>query len=416
MSNAEYRFTKDFYSIISIVKWNSLGFFFLEFLVPFVASQELRASGVQMGIIFSAQVFGYALSSPFVGAIADRYSKVRLALIGSVGRGIAYFIIYSAIVAKILPAMAFGTFSIGFMAGFFWIPLDTLISEKSDKHHRSSAFGIRSSALGQGTLFGAFAGFGILGLSYELFPGNNFLLYSALPLFGLANFYAGILFIKNVDEKLKFEDSNQEVDQDVHSTTALIPTVLVIGLFLLLGVLFLSTVNGSLAKPFLQVYLLENIENDVVLAALAYAPSGTVSMLLAPKLGEIADRINPLLGITITSIIGAFVTWLLINTTSLWVFAGLLVIDVTVVVTNGLILANIISRVSQKHRGKIFGAQSTASNIGAIAGPIIGGTIWDIFGMKSPFIFSILVELALIPVYLIAVFLIRPHLAESLEN
>ncbi|MFX1516640.1 MAG: MFS transporter [Promethearchaeota archaeon] len=410
------RVTDDFNSMIKITIFNSLGFFFLDFLIPYVASQELQAAGIDMGVIFSVIVVGYMMSSPFVGVLTDRISKKLLVFVGSVGRGVAYFFLYFAIIIKSLIGLTLGMFLLGFCAGFFWIPLDTLIAEKSSTRHRSYAYGKHYSAEGIGTFFGAFIGFGILLMAIEIAPNNSFLIYSALIVFGLVNILAGIVFFLLVDESIKFENienGNTGVDNSPIQKT--IPKGLLIGLVLLFIVLFLSSTNGSLAKPFLNVYLLETIEDNPTLAALAYAPSGFVSMLLAPKLGQIADRTNPYLGISLASVLGAIITFCLINTSDLWMFAFLLILDVTVVTTGGLILSNFISRVSKSHRGKIFGLQSTFNNVGAIIGPIFGGIVWDLFEPKSPFIVSIVVELALIPFFIIAIFYLKPHLAESLK-
>ncbi|MFX0172229.1 MAG: MFS transporter [Candidatus Hodarchaeota archaeon] len=413
----KFRVTNDFQTMINIIIFNSLGFFFLDFLIPYVASQELGALGAEMGIIFSVLVIGYMISSPFIGAITDRTSKKILVFIGSMGRGIAYFLLFFAIILKSLWGIAFGMFSLGFLAGFFWIPLNTLIAEKSSVENRSYAYGRRQSAEGIGTFFGAVIGFSILMNAVETTPNNPFLIYSALIVFGLANFFAGIIFLIRVDESIKF---HEEVKEKPSSNKKLkqenwIPSGFFLGFSLLILVLFLSSANGSLAKPFLNVYLLENIENNPTLAALAYAPSGIVSMLLAPKLGELADRMNPYLGISVASGLGALVTFTLIKTSNLWIFAGLLIIDITIVTTGGLILSNFISRVSKTHRGKIFGFQSTFSNFGAVVGPILGGFLWD-FSSKLPFIISILVELALILPFIIAIFYLKPHLAEKFTN
>jgi len=413
----EIRVTNDFQVMINIIIFNSFGFFFLDFLIPYVASQELGALGAEMGIIFSVTVFGYMISSPFVGAITDRTSKKSLVFIGSIGRGVAYFLLFFAIILKSLLGIAVGMFSLGFLAGFFWIPLNALIAEKSSAKNRSYAYGRRQSAEGIGTFFGSFIGFGILMSAVETTPDNSFLIYSALVVFGLSNFYAGIVFLIRVDESIKFYEETEE-NQSATNTSKqekCLPSGFLLGLSLLFIVLFLSSTNGSLAKPFLNVYLLENIENNPTLAALAYAPAGFVSMLLAPKLGELADRANPYLGISLASGLGAFITLALINTSNLWIFAGLLIIDVTIVTTGGLILSNFISRVSKTHRGKIFGFQSTFSNFGAVVGPILGGILWD-FSSKLPFIISILIELVLILPFVIAIFYLKPHLAEKLKN
>jgi DHA1 family multidrug resistance protein-like MFS transporter len=401
--------------MIKITIFNSLGFFFLDFLIPYVASQELKAGGMDLGVIFSVIVVGYMISSPFVGIMTDRISKKLLVFIGSIGRGGAYFFLYIAIIMKSLLGLASGMFLLGFMAGFFWIPLDTLIAEKSSAANRSYAYGRHYSAEGIGQFFGAFIGFGILLIAIEITPNNSFLIYSALVVFGIVNILAGIYFFLFVDESIKYENT-ENVPVGESSIQNKIPSGLVIGLGLLFIVLFLSATNGSLAKPFLNVYLLENIENNPTLAALAFAPSGFVSMLLAPKLGEIADKTNPYLGISLASVLGAIITFALVSTSELWIFAILLIMDITIVTTGGLILSNFISRVSKSHRGKMFGFQSTFTGFGAIIGPILGGIVWDLFSPQAPFIVSIVVELALIPFFIIAIIYLMPHLAESLEE
>ena len=60
-----------------------------------------------------------------------------------------------------------------------------------------------------------------------------------------------------------------------------------------------------------------------------------------------------------------------------------------------------------------MGIQSFFFNIGAVVGPIMGGFFWDYFGNKAPFTISIIVELSLIPFYIIAVYLMKPHLTET---
>lgn len=131
---SENRFTSDFNSMINIVMFNSVGFFFLEYLIPIVASIIIGATGLQIGLLFSVQVIGYMISSFFTGFITDKIkSKTSLILLGSFGRGIAYFILYTALIFSSLIGIGISTFCIGFFAGFFWIPFDTLIAEKSHK-------------------------------------------------------------------------------------------------------------------------------------------------------------------------------------------------------------------------------------------------------------------------------------------
>lgn len=84
--------------------------------------------------------------------------------------------------------------------------------------------------------------------------------------------------------------------------------------------------------------------------------------------------------------------------------------------TANLIFANLVSRITSKHRGKIFGFFQFFGNIGAIIGPILGGIALDSPGLKAPFLISIVVELCLIPFYIILVRIIKPHLREKCDE
>ncbi|MFW9785081.1 MAG: MFS transporter, partial [Candidatus Heimdallarchaeota archaeon] len=145
--------------------------------------------------------------------------------------------------------------------------------------------------------------------------------------------------------------------------------------------------------------------------------TGLLATLFAPKLGTLVDKLHPLAGITITSSLGALMTWLLINASNIWIFSLLLLFDLAIGMSAGLIFQNLYSRISSEHRGKIFGIGDFFAFLGAVIGPVIGGVVTDLFiSDKLPFIISIFVELSLIPLYVAAVYLLLPHLAESFEK
>ena len=409
------RFTPDLRSMINILILNSLGFFFLDFLTYYYTSQEISATGLQVGLIFTLNIFGNILSSTFTGIVTDKVkSKSKLILIGSFGRGIAYFVIYIAFFYASLIGIYIGYFSLGFFVGFFWIPFNTLISQKSQKQNRSEAFGKREAAVGRGLVIGAIIGFTIFNFAVN-YTDNPLIIYLAIPLSGLANFYAGIKFIRKVDESIVITTIDTNTNRKSKSDKILKRNI-VIGMSLISIVLLLANMNGSLARPFLNFYLLEVITSDPFLASLVYLPAGAISMFIAPKLGKLADRIKPELSISITSIIGAITTWLLINTNNYFIFSILLTVDVTVVQTANLVVQNLISRISIAHRGKSFSALQIFMGFGNVVGPIMGGLAWDFISITAPFIISIIVEICLIPFYVVATIIIKPLLKEGFED
>ena len=411
------RFTTDFNQMLKIVILNSLGFFFIGFLVPIIARYNMFATAIQISLIVSFQVLGRTIRGTITGFLTDRMkSRKKLVLIGSIGRGISYFIIYTSIILNSIILLGIGTFALGFMAGVFWVPFNTLIAEKSNKDNRSEAYGKRNSSNAIGQMIGGVIGF-ILLMILEFFTSNPFLLYASIPIFGIANFYAGFKFNREVDESIKFNDPSDNLtnplikkNKEKHAKLA---GPLILGSFFLMSVLFLSNINGSIAKPFLNIYVIETIESNIQLVTWAYLPAGIVATLLAPKLGKLVDKFRPAIGITVTSTLGALVTWFLINSANIWVFSLLLLIDMTIMIASGLIFQNLLSRISLKNRGKMLGSGEFFQFLGSVIGPILGGVVWDFYGPTYPFIISIFVELSLIPLYLLVVYYLIPHLAET---
>ncbi len=287
--------------------------------------------------------------------------------------------------------------------------------------------------MGWGNFFGSILSFIIFGIANFFVPNNRFLVYSPLILFTISNVYAGIIFNRHVNEELTYDHyitniyppsaeffiESQTID--VSSSNSQTRNNLAFGFligFIFLTVAFMtSNINQSLAPPFFQVYLIDEIGvNNATMVMLIYFPSQIIAMLLAPKLGKISDKINPMLGIAIASSFGSLVTWLIVNTTSGWEFGVILTFDATFAWAGMLILQNFVSRVSKSHRGKIFGLTQWMSLFGALIGPILGGLVWDHIGPRAPFIISIFVELSVIPLYFIAIRFLTPHMAEKIEE
>jgi len=410
----EERFTNDYNQMLKIVILNSLGFFYIGFWIPVIARTNMGATGFQLSLIVVASVLGRIISGFITGILTDRIkSKKILLTIGSYGRALAYFVIYIAFITNFLILLGIGHFTLGFMAGVFWVPFNTLIAEKSSKNHRSEAYGKRDSLNAVGQIIGALSGFLIIIFS-SIYTDNPVIIYSIIPIYGISNLIAGLIFNRRVDESIKFSPIiDVRSDNKLEKTKLLYSTPVIIGLFFLMCVLFLGSINGSIARPFLNIYLLENIESDINIVIWAYLPAGVLATLLAPRLGMIVDKLHPSIGITITSLLGALITWFLINSANIWIFSFLLLIDLTIMISAGLIFQNIVSRISTEHRGKILGIGDFFAFLGSVIGPILGGLVWDYISPQFPFIISIYVELSLIPLYLIVVYYLIPHLAET---
>ena len=420
--------TPDFKPMLQIIFWNSLGFFFFTFLIPYASLEIMGGTGVELGFTVSSLTFGGLITAPIVGYLTDKISKKKLVLFGSIGRGISYIIMYFSIIFKSQYGFMFGIFFIGFSVGYFWTPLDALISQKSHKTYRATAFGARGGMIGKGNLVGSLISFTIFGLSYTFIPNITWIVYSPLLLFTFSNFYAGITFFKNTNEDLTYDDyisslnneenplilSNLDEDNSKKETNTKNnnSTKLYLGFIIFMIAFMFTSINQTLSYPFLQGYLIENFVQNPILIMAVYFPSEMIAQLLAPKLGVLADKLNTRITIFITGSLGALITLALINSPNAWVFGILLICDTMFAWLGMLILQNFLSRFSTTHRGKIFGLRQWVSLLGGVFGPIIGGYAW-IISHEMPFIISIFVELSLIPLLILALYALKPFVAEK---
>ena len=418
-----HKFTSDFNSVIFIVVWNSLGFFFIEYIMNYFIYFALGYPAPNVGLFFASITFGGLISSSFIGYLTDRYSKRFLVMIGAFGRGLSYFVLYISMILQSLIGLYISAFLLGMGAQIFWNPLDTIISEKSSKYHRSTAFGRRRLALGIGMVLGTIIGFSTFIYSNFFIPNNNYLAYIAIPIFGVSNFYAGVQFSRKVDENKKFEYpilENELIEENnvktsEQSSQKSINTIYFLGILILFSGFFLTALNSGIYRPYIQTYVLTEINSNVELVAWFYLPTALLGALIAPKLGTLADKLNPYLMVAVSSFFGGLVTWLIINSGNLWIFAVLLIIDNTIMLTVSFVFVNFLSRVSIKHRGKIFGMITLFDSIGMIIGPILGGIIWETISHQAPFIISIIAEWSLISFFIIGMKLLNPYLVEPIE-
>ncbi len=430
-------FTPDFNHVLSIVKWNCLGFLFIDFLIPFVVSAEIQASMLSLGLVVSFGMVGHVIGSPIAGFLADKVSKRRLVLAGACGRGIAYVMMYLAIALQVvlgpggaLAGLMATELVLGFTVSFFWVPMNAMIADKSAKQCRSLAFGKRQYYKGIGIVIGTAMGILIFVASNVLipdsFPLKSFFPHASLIIYGLANVLAGISFYRHVDDCLVHDSKLVEE----RTTTLVVAETLqhdrvvlkrasislVAGFSILMIAVFATMLNEAITKPFLRVYVLENIEPNPNIAIIGFVPGTLISLFLAPKLGELADRVNPAKAIAVICTLGGIVTWFVVNAGNIWLFIPLHTIDATLALSTGLIIDNVLSRVSKMHRGKLFGMKSLSANLGELTAPIIGGFLYDTVNGQAPFIFSIFVEWSLIGLYAAVMFFIKRQLAESFDK
>jgi len=441
--------TPDFNSMIRITFWNGLGFIFFMFIKSYVVLFYFGSTGIVFGIIMAMQPFARLISMPLIAYLTDHTSKKLLVLIGSLGRTFSYSLYWISLVIKDLTLFGIGTFCQGLLVAFFWPPFFSLISEKSCKDNRTQALATgRGKMIGYGFLVGAFISIPIFGLTSIFMPNNIPLMYSPILIFAILNLIAGYRFHVRVDEDLTYEkfcasldESNLQVQSlmsdDVIVGEETITTVeihdipetfnrklnksFMVGFFALIIVILITSIAGTIYSTFISAYLILNLlpgfsDNIIpIIVMIVYFPAQVLSQLVAPKIGKLFDRISPTLSVIIVNVFKALMIWLLISAFTSIDFAIILILLYISLESNGYLIQAIMSRVSIKHRGKVFGLHMWVDRLGRVIGPLIGGILWDNVDQIAPFIISIFIILGLIPVFVFAIRKLSPYMVEKVD-
>ncbi len=377
--------------ILLPIRLDSLGLFFVSFLIPIVAHQTFSANGWQMGLLFSLQAVGTGISALlFSKKVNSWLLRAPLSAFACLLKSIAYCCLYMAILVNNFELMIVATFALGFASGLFWLIWQSSFAQLSEYKDRAQVLGFASKQVGLGIMIGSCLAFSIISIA-EIHGLSNEVAYCALPLFSFASLYASkISFTAYTAITAQLTDNKGTVQTTYSSTTY---TFIALFLFIMI---FVGQLSGSLVAPFLEIYLLDHLQvSSIADLSIAYIPGGIVSMLFAPRLGAIADKVNAALYLGCAGVVGAFTTWLMLQSTELWQISILFVVDASVITSSGLVLAKLVSEVAGENKSSAFGVQGFISNLGAIAGPLVGGAFWQIQGSQGPFLFSISTELLL---------------------
>lgn len=324
-------------------------------------------SGIAFGVTFIIS----AVFSPIWGRAADKFGRKPMLLRASLGMALVVFSmgfarnVYQLIGLRLLQGVITG----------YSTACTTLIATQTDKEHVGWALGTLSTASIAGSLLGPMIG-GYIGENLGL--QNVFFITGALLLIA---FITTVLFVK---ETFNRQEKKVLGTKEIWS---LIPNrSLIITMFVTSFVLTLALYS---IEPIITIYVtqLSNNTNHVaLLAGMAFSASGMASIIAAPRLGKISDKIGPqkimLVALLVAGVIfipQAFVRnpWQLM---ALRFLLGL--------ATAGLLpsVNALIKRITPDSlTGRVFGFNMSASYLGVFGGSILGGQISAYLGIRYVF-------------------------------
>lgn len=341
-----------------------------------------QLSGFAFGITFVV----LAIFSPIWGYAADKIGRKPMLLRASFGMSIVISAmgfaqnVYQLIGLRMLQ---------GVVAGYCTACM-TLIATQTEKEHSGWALGVLSTAPISGSLIGPLIG----GYLDEIF-GLQFTFFFTGGLM-LIGFILTLLFVKE-----DFVKSNKKVLSTKEVWKQLPDCHLIVVLFATSFILQLAFYS---IEPIITVYISQlsrNLSHIALISGMAFSASGLASIIAAPRLGKLSDKIGPqkvmLVSLVIAGLIfipQAFVknSWQLIILRFLLGF-----------VTAGLTpsINTLIKKITpQALIGRMYGFNMSAFYLGTFSGSLLGGQVASHFGIRYVFfITSALLILNAILVY-----------------
>ena len=324
-------------------------------------------SGIAYGVTFILM----AVFSPIWGKAADRYGRKPMLLRASLGMALVLtcmgFVqnVYQLVGLRLLQ---------GTISGYYAAAI-TLVATQTPKDRSGWALGTLSTGAVAGMLLGPLLG----GAVADLFGLRSvFFVIGALLLIA---FLAALLYVTEnftPSEKAapKFRDIRRMMPHP-EVTVAMFATTFMLQLALMS------------IQPILTVYIAEMSNNTDYLAFLSgmvFAASGLSSVIAAPRLGALADRIGPP-KVMVFALLAAgllFIPQALVR--NAW---ELMALRFLLGIATASLLPSINSMIRQitpdELTGQIYGYNQSAQFIGSFGGAVMGGQIASMFGLKYVF-------------------------------
>ncbi|MGG1674136.1 multidrug efflux MFS transporter [Neobacillus sp. NRS-1170] len=326
------------------------------------------------GFAFGATFIISAVFSPIWGGAADKYGRKPMLLRASLGMGIVIGCMgFAQNVFELIGLRLL----LGVISGY-GSACTALIATQTDKEHAGFALGTLSTASTAGSLIGPMVG-GYLEESTGL--QNVFFITGALL---VISFIATALFVKET-----FNRQDKKVLPIKKIWNQVPEKSLTITLFV---TFFILTFALYSIEPIITIYitlLTKNSSHVALLAGMTFSAAGLASIMAAPRLGKLSDKLGAQKVIFAALIVAglmfipqAFVK----NPWQLMVLRFIL----------GLASAGLMPSVNTLLKkitpdfltGRVFGITMSAGYLGVFGGATIGGQMASSFGIRSVFLIT----------------------------
>ncbi|MFC4619601.1 MFS transporter [Camelliibacillus cellulosilyticus] len=324
------------------------------------------------GIIFSATFLSGAIMAPIWGVVADKYGQRANLIRAGIGMGVITFLMSFAASPVMLLVLRF---IVGFFSGFITVSFSYL-SRVTPKEHTGSALG----TLQTGNIAGGIIGPLIGGVLSDWF---GFRLVFAVTGICILLTLLLVIFLLEKDPVVPQTNEKRGSYKEVFTNPALI------ALFIATFIVQASVLSVNSMMTIFVKYLVGHTSNLAFLSGLASSLTGLATIIGAPYLGRLGDRIGQAKMLPVVMVLcGLFALPQLwthnIYELYVWRFVQGLFIG-------GMwpaIQALIHKKSPQEIQGRAFGITSSSRFLGNLTGPMVGGYISGALSTVYVFAFS----------------------------
>jgi DHA1 family multidrug resistance protein-like MFS transporter len=387
-----------------IVVW--IGAFFVNMsfsisipFLPIFLKEQLGVNDhleIWSGSIFSISFLASAFIAPFWGSLADKYGRKPMMIRAAASLTFIYILYY--FVQNPYQLLAVRLLE-GLLAGY--IPSAVaLIATNTPEKHVGYSLGVMSTAMATGSIIGP-----LVGGFVSHWVGNRqaFLLSSVMVFIALM---IALIWVKELNHTKSTVRSNIRNDLKYAISTG--------GLLPILIVSFVINASIMIIEPLLTLYVIKlgaSQNNASLSSGIIFSAVGIATLIAAPRWGKIGNKIGYEKVLFIGLLGGGIGNFLQILFQDLISFGSLrFVYGLFFAAVFPAISSLIVKITDPSFRGRAFGLNQSAVQLGIMVGPMIGGLLasW----IAIPFVFMINSILLLIIAFAIR----RRKLGQAKEN
>ncbi|HHW02311.1 MAG TPA: multidrug efflux MFS transporter [Thermoanaerobacterales bacterium] len=339
------------------------------------------------GLLSSVNFLAQALFSPMWGSLSDKYGRKLMSLRTILAIGISYLFMYGVTNPYQLLGLRFlmGTLS-GFNAA-----ATALIATTTPVEHLGYAIGVLQTGRTGGTIFGPAIG----GIIADIFGyRGSFIIAGCITLIGFPFILFGVKEEKfsndviKVNEDITTDNKGKSKKKDFGFGEAIkiinkSPIILFMFLAIFLSQFGLQSMDAMLPIFIKSIYRGTRLNTAV---SIIFAISSVAVVIMAPYWGKLGDKIGHQ-KILLISIVGSgLFTFFQVFTNNILQLAVLRFLsagfDAGILPSAHAMIAK---SCPEENRGSVYGVASGITAIGNFSGPMIGGIIAALIGIKSIF-------------------------------